>query len=133
MGTFKRFVEGCDDFKGNRLRRISATDRRCPAIRRSSVHNVFRRVYSSPHRLCATSQRYSNSDIKEHNMDILNAFFVFNVTASIAVLVAFFSMRETVSAGFAAAKEKVATFNMAGAAGAATSMVLLASVANLFR
>ena len=66
-------------------------------------------------------------------MDVLNTFFVFNLTATIAVLAGFFLMRENVAATVANAKAKVATFNMAGAAGAATSMVLLTSVAALFR
>ena len=66
-------------------------------------------------------------------MDVLNTFFVFNLTATIAALAGFFLMRENVAATVANAKAKVATFNMAGAAGAATSMVLLTSVAALFR
>jgi hypothetical protein len=66
-------------------------------------------------------------------MDALNTFFVFNITASIAVLVAFFMMRDGVSAAANRIGERVASFNFAGAAGAATSMVLLASVATLFR
>jgi hypothetical protein len=66
-------------------------------------------------------------------MDILNTFLVFNIAATVAVLIAFASMRESVGAGFTAVKEKFAEFNMAGAAGAATSMALLASVATLFR
>ena len=41
--------------------------------------------------------------------------------------------RENNAATAANAKAKIANFNMAGAAGAATSMVLLTSVAVLFR
>ena len=68
-------------------------------------------------------------------MDLLNTFFLFNLTASIAVLVAFFLLRDEVSAAFASfrGKTRAMRFNLAGAAGAATSLVLLTSVAALFR
>lgn len=66
-------------------------------------------------------------------MDILNTFFVFNIAATAAVLVAFFSFRDSVGTTITRARESVARFNMAGAAGAATSMVVMASVATLFR
>lgn len=68
-------------------------------------------------------------------MDMLNTFFVFNFSATIAALAALFLMRESVAATVAqvTARAKVSGFNLAGATGAATSMVLLASVAVLFR
>ena len=66
-------------------------------------------------------------------MDVLNTFFIFNFTASIAVLAGFFLMRESASAAVSSIGKRVAAFNFAGVAGAATSMVLLASVAVLFR
>ena len=66
-------------------------------------------------------------------MDILNTFFVFNLTATIAVLAGFFLMRDNVAAVAANAKAKITHFNVAGAAGAATSIALLSSVAVLFR
>ena len=62
-------------------------------------------------------------------MDLLNTFFIFNLTATLAVLTGFFLMRENIVATVANAKAKAVHFNMAGAAGAATSMVLLTSVA----
>jgi hypothetical protein len=67
------------------------------------------------------------------NMDILNAFFVFNTVATVATLAAFFAMRESVAEGLGAIKAKAGTLNFAGAAGAATSLVVLASVAHLFQ
>jgi len=66
-------------------------------------------------------------------MDVLNTVLVVNLTATIAVLAGFFLIRENVAATVANAKAKVATFNMAGAAGAAMSMVWLTSIAALFR
>jgi hypothetical protein len=66
-------------------------------------------------------------------MDLLNTFFVFNLTATIAVLGGFFFMRENMATNVANAKAKVSEFNMAGAAGAATSLMLLTSIAVLFR
>ena len=66
-------------------------------------------------------------------MDLLNTFFVFNLTATIALLVGFFFTRENNAAMVENAKAKITGFNMAGAAGAATSMMLLASIAVLFR
>lgn len=66
-------------------------------------------------------------------MDALNTFFVFNITATIAVMIGFFMMRENVAATVTGIRQRVANFNFAGAAGAATSMVVLASVATLFR
>jgi len=49
-------------------------------------------------------------------MDLLNTFFAFNLTATVAN-----------------AKAKISHFNAAGAAGTATSIALLTSVAVLFR
>lgn len=66
-------------------------------------------------------------------MDLLNTFLIFNLTATLLVMSGFFLMRENVVATVANAKAKVAEFNMAGAAGAATSLMLLSSVAALFR
>ena len=66
-------------------------------------------------------------------MDLLNTFFVFNLTATIALLGGFFFMRENIPATVPNAKARATGFNMAGAAGAATSMLLLTSVAVLFR
>ena len=68
-------------------------------------------------------------------MDLLNSFFLFNLTASIAVLVAFFLLRDEVGTALAGfrLKTRAMSFNLAGAAGAATSLVLLTSVAALFR
>jgi hypothetical protein len=66
-------------------------------------------------------------------MDILNAFFLFNIVASITILIGFFSMRESVNAGFNAAKARVSSAQLGGVAGAATSMAILASVAHLFQ
>jgi hypothetical protein len=66
-------------------------------------------------------------------MDLLNTFFVFNLTATAAVLLGFFLMRDSAAITAATVKAKLNHFNAAGAAGAATSMVLLSSVAVLFR
>ena len=66
-------------------------------------------------------------------MDLLNTFLIFNITATIAVLAAFFMMRENVAVAWHSSKAYAGRFNVAGAAGAATSMVLLTSVAVLFR
>lgn len=66
-------------------------------------------------------------------MDLLNTFFIFNLTATIALLGGFFFTRENIAATAANAKVKSTTFNMAGVAGAATSLLLLTSVAVLFR
>ena len=66
-------------------------------------------------------------------MDLLNTFLIFNLTATLAVMSGFFLMRENIVVTVANAKVKVADFNMAGAAGAATSLMLLTSVAVLFR
>ena len=65
-------------------------------------------------------------------MDLLNTFFVFNLTATIALLGGFFFTRESIAATASNAKAKTTNFNMAGAAGAATSLLLLTSVAVLF-
>lgn len=66
-------------------------------------------------------------------MDILNTFLVFNIVATIAVLIAFFTLRDNLGASVTRARASIARFNVAGAAGAATSMVVMASVATLFR
>ena len=66
-------------------------------------------------------------------MDLLNTFFIFNLTATLLVLAGFLFMRENIAATVANAKAEVADFNMAGAVGAATSMMLLTCVAVLFR
>jgi hypothetical protein len=66
-------------------------------------------------------------------MDLLNTFFVFNFAATIAALVAFFLLRDGLAATAANVKARASRFNLAGAAGAATSIVLLTSVAALFR
>lgn len=66
-------------------------------------------------------------------MDLLNTFLIFNLTATLVVLSGFFLMRENIAATVANAKAKVGEFNMAGAAGAATSLMLLTGVAVLFR
>jgi hypothetical protein len=68
-----------------------------------------------------------------HIMDIFNAFLLFNLGATVLVLIGFASMRDTVSEGFGAVKSKLEGLNFAGTAGAATSVVVLASVANLFQ
>lgn len=66
-------------------------------------------------------------------MDLLNTFFIFNLTATIAVLAGFFAMRDGVAGVVADVKAKAFGFNVAGAVGAASSMVMLTSVAALFR
>jgi hypothetical protein len=66
-------------------------------------------------------------------MDALNTFFVFNISASIAVLVGFLLLREDVVSNAGKMKARLSGLNFAGFGGAATSMVLLASVASLFR
>lgn len=66
-------------------------------------------------------------------MDLLNTFLIFNITATIAALTAFFMMRENVAVAWHNSKASAGRFNVVGAAGAATSMVLLSSVAVLFR
>jgi hypothetical protein len=68
-----------------------------------------------------------------NNMDILNTFLALNVAASALTLVAFFAMREPIAAFATTVKTKFASFNAAGTAGAATSLVLMASVVNLFQ
>ena len=66
-------------------------------------------------------------------MDALNTFFVFNISASILVLAGFFLTRDGIAASVEGLKARASSFNFAGAGGAATSLVLLASVASLFR
>ncbi len=66
-------------------------------------------------------------------MDLLNTFLAFNVAATAATLIAFFAMREPIAAYADTVKTKLASFNIAGTAGAATSLVLMASVVNLFQ
>lgn len=66
-------------------------------------------------------------------MDLLNTFLIFNITATIAALAAFFMMRENVAVAWHNSKAYAGRVNVAGAAGAVTSMVLLSSVAVLFR
>ncbi|TAG02065.1 MAG: hypothetical protein EAZ30_10640 [Betaproteobacteria bacterium] len=66
-------------------------------------------------------------------MNLLNTFLLFNLAATVAVLIGFFAMRENVAEGVASLKAKFSGFSAAGASGAAMSMVLLASVANLFQ
>lgn len=66
-------------------------------------------------------------------MDLLNTFLIFNLTATLVVLAGFFFLRENVAATVANARAKFTHFNGAGAAGAATSLTLLTSVAVLFR
>ena len=66
-------------------------------------------------------------------MDLLNTFFLFNLTATIALLVGFFFTRENIASTVENTKAHFAEFSIAGAAGAATSMMLLASIAVLFR
>ena len=51
-------------------------------------------------------------------MELLNTFFLFNLAATIALLVGFFFMRENIAATVENTKAKVAAFNIAGAAGA---------------
>jgi hypothetical protein len=66
-------------------------------------------------------------------MDYLNAFLAFNATATAIALVAFATMREPIAASIEKAKAKMSDINVAGLGGAATSLVLLASVAHLFQ
>ena len=66
-------------------------------------------------------------------MDLLNTFLIFNITATIAALAAFFMMRENVAVAWHNSTAYAGRVNVAGAAGAVTSMVLLSSVAVLFR
>lgn len=66
-------------------------------------------------------------------MDLFNAFLLFNLSATVLVLIGFALLRENVSEGFGAVMSKLRGFNFAGAAGAATSLVVLTSVANLFQ
>jgi uncharacterized protein YccT (UPF0319 family) len=69
----------------------------------------------------------------ETQMDLLNSFFAFNALATAAALVAFATMREPIAAQLSNAKAKLSNVNVAGLGGAATSLVLLASVAHLFQ
>jgi UDP-N-acetylmuramyl tripeptide synthase len=69
----------------------------------------------------------------ETHMDLLNSFFAFNALATASALVAFATMREPITAHVETAKAKLADVNVAGLGGAATSLVLLASVAHLFQ
>lgn len=66
-------------------------------------------------------------------MDLLNAFFVFNLTATVATVIAFCVTRSDTAVAASDSGKRFADFNVAGATGAATSMVLLASVAALFQ
>ncbi len=70
---------------------------------------------------------------RETLMDLLTAFFAFNLTGTLAVLVAFCFMGDSAVGSPSSIGKRFADFNFAGAMGAATSMVLLASVATLFR
>jgi hypothetical protein len=69
----------------------------------------------------------------ETYMDLLNSFFAFNALATASALVAFATMREPIAAHIDNTKAKFANANLAGLGGAATSLVLLASVAHLFQ
>jgi hypothetical protein len=66
-------------------------------------------------------------------MDYLNAFLAFNASATALALLAFATMREPIAASLEKAKSKFSDVNVAGLGGAATSLVLLASVAHLFQ
>ncbi len=66
-------------------------------------------------------------------MDLLNAFFVFNLTATVAMVVAFVVTRDSAVGAASSVGKQFAHFNVAGASGAAASMVLLTSVATLFQ
>jgi hypothetical protein len=69
-------------------------------------------------------------------MDILNTFFAMNLIATAAVLLGFFFLRDSVTQAAKRASARAAGLTLAmpaGLAGAATSMVLLTSVAALFR
>ena len=66
-------------------------------------------------------------------MDLLNTFFIFNLSATVAVLVGFALIGNSVASTVANVKARVAGFNVAGMAGAASSMALLSTVAVLFR
>lgn len=66
-------------------------------------------------------------------MDLLNAFFVFNLTATVAMVVGFVVTPDSAVGAASSAGKRFANFNVAGASGAAVSMVLLTSVATLFQ
>jgi hypothetical protein len=100
-----------------------------PAI----IARLFAPILLSPNVHSIDARTAYRSTNREIEMDVLNTFLVFNITASIAVLLGFFMMRDSVAATVTGLKARAASFNVAGAAGAATSMVVLASVATLFR
>jgi hypothetical protein len=81
----------------------------------------------------AIATRRSVRHTKETLMDLLNAFFVFNLTATVAMVIGFCFVRDGTVAAASNIGKRFANFNVAGASGAATSMVLLASVATLFQ
>jgi len=110
-------------------RTLPATRDGIRGLRRGAIPALRTRVYSSLHR--QTLQFAATRGDTE--MDALNTFFVFNISASIVVMIAFLTMRDGVAAGVENLKARVSSFNFAGAGGAATSLVLLASVASLFR
>jgi hypothetical protein len=117
--------------------RISWVSRCSAAIHRNPISKRSRGFYSSS--IAAKTQRCNDRKINSPThqginiMDLLNTFLLFNVAATVAVLIGFVAMRDTVADGFSAVAAKFSGFNTAGAAGAATSMVVLASVVHLFQ
>ena len=65
-------------------------------------------------------------------MDLLNAFFIFNATATVVALIGFATMRESIATSIEGAKAKLSSAHVAGLGGALTSVVLIGSVAHLF-
>jgi hypothetical protein len=95
------------------------------SIDRCALFIVAVEIYSSLHR--------NKRTLLETNIDLLNTFLAFNVAASALTLIAFAAMREPASDGLKKAKAKLSAAHIAGMGGAATSLVLLASVAHLFQ
>jgi hypothetical protein len=102
--------------------RFTTPSRTSVALRFTTIQRI--------HKVHSIETNHTNSGA--NHMDFFNTFLAFNVAATALTLVAFFAMREPIAAYAETAKEKFANFNVAGTAGAATSFVLLASVANLF-
>jgi hypothetical protein len=105
--------------------RISAIRARFVAIDRYALSNVAHEIYSSLHR--------NKQTFLETNMDYLNTFLAFNACATAITLIAFATMRESIASTINNVKSKLSDINVAGLGGAATSLVLLASVAHLFQ
>ena len=97
----------------------------------ASVYRAI--IFGDSYNVYSIATRRTVRHLLETLMDLLNAFFVFNLTATVAMVIAFCLTRDGTVASASKSGKRFADLSLAGATGAATSMVLLASVATLFQ